>query len=221
MKRWFCSLFICCYLTALSFGIFSHAMGVHNTSHPAMYFVIWDMFCGWSAYSTRSHIIAEGESGKYYELSPGPWGEFRPYGPLDRIQYDTFSRGVSPAAKLALKYTDHEPITRILVIEESWSKRYNLNEEAWQVRYEGQPRDVQKYYHLRGVLDSEGEFLFYRQNWLSSVYNQTLFANPRLQAEQHLGKPFYTFNLPSASENYRGGSVVELQDMVDHAALGN
>jgi len=221
MKRWLISAFICSYLSFLSFGIASHTLGVQNTSHPSMYFVVWDMFCSWSAYSSRTHIIGQGESGTYYELAPGPWGDFKPYGFLSRHHYDSYLNGLSGTAMNTLEQTDHEPITRILVVEENWSKRYNLNDRAWNLRFDGQPRDVQKYYHLRGVMDSDGEFLHLRANWLGLVHQQTMLANPRLQSERHLGKPFYTFNTSGGGQTYRGGSLVDLPDSANPAPLGN
>ena len=73
MKRWLATTFIAAYLFILSGGLACHAMGFAVTSHPLMYFIVWDMFCGWCAYTTQTHVIAEGESMKFYELAPGPW----------------------------------------------------------------------------------------------------------------------------------------------------
>ena len=63
MKRWFTSLGIAAYLTALAVGFVSHAVDYGTDCHPIMYFLVWDMFCGWSAYEGRLHLIGEGESG--------------------------------------------------------------------------------------------------------------------------------------------------------------
>ena len=73
IKRWAVSLVIVGYLGSLGYGIVCHTLNFNTTSHPGMYFVVWDMFCGWSAYANRLHIIGEGEDNKYYELAPGPW----------------------------------------------------------------------------------------------------------------------------------------------------
>ena len=77
------------YLLMLGFGLFSHALGYKSTSHVGMYFLVWDMYCGWGAYETRSHVIAVGESGQYYEITPPPWGEFVPFGSAERHTYDS------------------------------------------------------------------------------------------------------------------------------------
>ena len=76
MKRLATVLFILAYIGSLGWGIVAHAVKYKASSHPAMYFVVWDMFCGWSAYANRTQIIAEGESGRYYDCllytSPSP-----------------------------------------------------------------------------------------------------------------------------------------------------
>ena len=66
IKRWAVSLVIVGYLSSLGYGIVCHTLNFNTASHPAMYFVVWDMFCGWSAYANRVHIIGEGEDNKYY-----------------------------------------------------------------------------------------------------------------------------------------------------------
>ena len=80
MKRISACTFIVAYISALALGNVSHTLQYQTGCHPLMYMVIWDMFCGWSAYANQIHVIAEGESEKYYELAPGPWGIYRPWG---------------------------------------------------------------------------------------------------------------------------------------------
>ncbi len=80
MRRWLASGFIASYLAFLGWGIISHALKFHSVSHPIMYFAVWDMFCGWQAYESRVHIVAEGESGQMYQLSPPPGMSSPPLG---------------------------------------------------------------------------------------------------------------------------------------------
>jgi hypothetical protein len=102
-----------------------------------MYYFVWDMFCGWSAYDSRMHIVAEGESQTFYRLTPAPWGEFQPFGSLGREHYDSFNgHGVNIGMNV-LKHTQHEPMVRLFVIEESWAKKYNLPDAVWKTRYDG------------------------------------------------------------------------------------
>ena len=61
MKRYLTHAMIVAYLGALAFGLFAHTFKFKNYAHPGMYFIVWDMFCGWSGYDVRNHMIAEGE----------------------------------------------------------------------------------------------------------------------------------------------------------------
>ena len=84
--KWCAGLFMGCYLTVLSCGIVGHALKIGLAGNTLSYYVVWDMFCGWQAYDQRTHLIAESDSGKYYELRE-PWGEFCPDpidGPISR-----------------------------------------------------------------------------------------------------------------------------------------
>jgi hypothetical protein len=57
MKRWITHLTIAAYLGVLTWGVVSHALGYKTGMHPGMYFIVWDMFCGWSAYEVRYHLV--------------------------------------------------------------------------------------------------------------------------------------------------------------------
>ena len=76
-------------------------------------------------------VIGEGEDGKSYELSPGPWGEFHPYGFIARQHYDPEFLNGERMAKNTLKHTVHEPITRIFVVEEEIPKRLNIPDDQY------------------------------------------------------------------------------------------
>ena len=190
MKRWLAHLVIAGYLTALGIGLVCHTFGFGLGAHPAMYYVVWDMFCGWSAYESRMQVIGEGESGTFYELSPGPWGDFKPYGPLGRRHYDTFAAHGTRMALNALAHTRHEPITTIYVIEENHAKKYNLPDDTYERMY-GEPMDMKKYYHVRCAMTPEGQMLAQQQNWLGYQYGMCVVNNPRLQADMRRNKPFY------------------------------
>lgn len=193
MKRWLVISTIGCYLSVLTFGVVSHALSYKKNVHPAMYFVVWDMFCGWSSYEDRTHIIGEGESGKYYQLSPGPWGEFKPYGDLGRQHYDPFSNHSMALAASTLKNTDHEPIERIYVVQEVWAKKFNLPDHLWAQRYP-EPKEPHSYYHLRKVMDVDGRILRANATWFDYQTQICVSDNPRLFRDAYKGKPFFHLN---------------------------
>ena len=196
MKRPLAILAICAYLGSLSWGIVAHTVDVGVGSHPAMYYVVWDMFCGWGAYSSRWHVIGEGESGRYYEVAPAPWGELKPFGRQDRRHYDEQSFMTSALIRNNLRRTQHEPISRVFVVEEAWPKKFNLPDHLWSRHYQ-EPKDKQSYYQLRAICDSEGQVIEAYPTWNSSLYAKSLGDNPRLAAQQAKSKPFYAISLKS------------------------
>ncbi|NNJ26318.1 hypothetical protein [Alienimonas chondri] len=171
LTRWAAGLFIGGYLSMLSVGVGSHAMGYGESAHPLMYYIVWDMFCGWSAQSHRTHVLAEGESGTWYEAGIGPWHDdrpFQPYGDLDRIHYDMDATHSPRMALNVLRHTSHEPITRIAIVEEVWAKKYNLPEPYWSARW-NVPKMPTSYYAVRHVLTADGQLLNSGPAWSAEV----------------------------------------------------
>jgi hypothetical protein len=191
MKRWIASAFIASYLFALSIGVFCHAVNYKSGAHPAMYFVVWDMFCGWAAHSTRMHVLAEGESGTVYEVAPGPWGEYKPFGSLGRRHYDSLALSSANLAMNCLRHTQHEPIARIFIVEENWPKKFNLPDSVWKKHFD-EPKEKHSYYQTRYVLSAQGMVLQARPNWFSKQVELSIGDNPRLQSDIRRGKSFFT-----------------------------
>jgi hypothetical protein len=189
MKRWLINGFIAGYLGLLTMGIASHALNTGITAHPGMYYIVWDMFCGWSAHSSRLHLVAQGESGKYYELTPAPWGEIKPYGNIGRVHYDVGARHTADLAANILKHTSHEEMTRVFVIEESWPKKYNLPDSVWE-RTHDEPKDPIRYFYLRQIISPDGVVLQSNPTWLAQQYMMAMCKNPRLQGDMHRSRPF-------------------------------
>jgi hypothetical protein len=188
-KRWLAGIGITTYLGTLLFGIVSHAANFQDGAHPSMYFIVWDMFCGWSAYETRTHIIGQGISGQYYELAPGPWSDYHPYGDISRQHYDSFNLHPQAIAINSLKHTDHELMTRLYVIEEAWAKKYNLPDSLWRQRY-SEPKEPFSYFRVRTVMTPEGQPLRGATSWLSYQTDLTISDNPRLMAQSQRGPMF-------------------------------
>lgn len=188
MKRWLINSVIAVYLSAMGFGIFSHMLSFHNTTHPVMYFFVWDMFCGWSGYENRIHIVGEGESGAYYDLSKGPWGEFNPFSDIGRRHYDYNAVNLRHIPENVLRNTQHEPMTRIFVFEENWAKKYNMPDYIWNQMWE-EPKVPRSYYSVRQVLTPESELAQVNNCWLTQCCNSDFMSNPRLRQEARLVNP--------------------------------
>lgn len=193
MKHWLAKLTIASYLTALALGVGCHAMNFGVSAHPAMYFFVWDMFCGWSAHEVRYHLVAEGESGTHYRLSPPPWNTFAPYGDLERDQYDAIGNAHAKIALNTLRHTSHEPITRFFLIEESWPKKYNLPENLWAARFD-EEKDPHSYFWLKAIFDNEGTVMQGNGDYINYLQNLAVTDNPRLKADSVRGKPFYALD---------------------------
>ena len=201
MKRWFAVTFITAYLGSLSYGILCHTLGVGVASHPVMYFLVWDMFCGWAAYQNLNHIIAEGESGTLYEASPGPWGDIYPYGSkVGRQHYDSFVNHGHALALNVLRHTDHEPITRIFVIEELYAKKYDLPDAVWKRRYSG-TKDKFSYFRVRREYCGEGRLTLSHASWFDQQYMLTLIDNPRLEREARNSQSFFMVDRAATSRS--------------------
>lgn len=192
MKRLVTVLFIVAYLGSLGWGVVSHAVKYRTGDHPAMYFVVWDMFCGWSAYANRAQIIAEGESGRYYEVSPPPWGELAPFGNIERRHYDAYGELMSKLIRNNLRNTSHEPIINVYVVEEVWPKQFNIPDEVWAEKF-AKAKDPHRYYNVKSVHDETGLKTQCFPGWHDLQLLSSVSANPRLQRQAQSSKPFFIY----------------------------
>lgn len=204
MKRWLTHAAIAAYLSALAWGIFAHAVTYKVGAHPLMYFVVWDMFCGWASHESRHHVIGEAQDGAYYELSPGPWGDFNPYGSIGRRHYDTSGMFAAKMATNCLKHSQHPPMSRIFVVEECWPKKFNLPDPLWQVTM-NEPKDIVKYYHLKHIFDTEGQLVRSNGHWIDWQVNYGIANNPRLAEDARRGMPL--FDIPRYQQNSMANTV--------------
>lgn len=182
MKRWGSHLAIAAYLSVLVGGIVTHALQYKEHSHPLMYYVVWDMFCGWTCWEQRTHLIGEGESGQFYELGPGPWGDYHPFSNLSRQHYDPFCSHAFRIADNSLRHTTHEPMARIHVVEESWAKKHNLPPFlAKNLEPIPLPGQRNTYFHLRKSFSPDGSLIHDGSAWLDVQSHLSLMDNPSLK----------------------------------------
>lgn len=210
-RVWLTGAFIASYLGALGIGLFCHTFGWNAAAHPLMYYVVWDMFCGWAAHECRFHVVAEGVSGQYYDVLPGPWGELKPFGDLGRHEYDPDAAHAGRLAMNVLRHTSHEDITRLFIIEENWPKKFNMPDEQWNLCWD-EPKDPKRYYTLRHVITPEGLLLQTYNNFYVQQNSFAVMSNPRLASEVYHAQPFYAvelrrdpFGMSSAISDISGG----------------
>lgn len=205
MKRWITHATIAGYLGVLVMGLVSHAIMYRSHCHPLMYLVVWDMYCGWSAFESRYHVLGETYGGEHYELLPAPWGEFHPYQGPARRHYDTRALFLPRMAELVLEHTEHEPIRRLIVVEEAWSKKYNLPDALWAARHR-EPKDRYSYYHVRCVKSLDTDAVTRRSEWVAALANQAIMDNPRLLSDVMKGHTFFAVD-PSLKESSSFGVI--------------
>lgn len=199
MKRLASSLFVCFYLTALGYGVVCHAFSTGNVQHPVMYYLVWDMFCGWDSYANKFHVVGEGESGQYYELAPGPWGDIHPYGNLGRQNYDSHLAHLYRMALNSLKHSSHEPMVKIHVIEELWSKKFDFPEYLWNRKYEV-PREPLSYFHRRLEYEPDGELAVQNTSWFENQVARTVNVS-RAIAGRTQSRPSFFFGPGASAQN--------------------
>lgn len=205
MKRWITHATIAAYLGALSVGLVSHAISYRSHCHPLMYLVVWDMYCGWSAFETRYHVLGETYDGRHYDVLPAPWGEFHPYRGPSRRHYDSRALFLPRMAELVLAHTEHEPVRRLIVVEESWSKKFNLPDVLWAKQHD-ETKDKHSYFHVRTIVSRDSDAKNAFNDWTTVLANQALVDNPRLISDMRRGHPFYAVD-PTLRESLNSGVV--------------
>jgi hypothetical protein len=136
---------------------------------------------------------------------PAPWGEFHPYQGPSRRHYDTKVRFLPRMAELVLAHTEHEPVRRLVVVEEAWSKKFNLPDVLWARQHDGE-KDKYSYYHVRAVVSRDSEAKSWFNEWTTALTNEAIMNNPRLMSDMSRGHPFYAVDR-SLRETTRSGVV--------------
>ncbi len=193
MSRWkslIACMFIGVYVSFLSWGVMAHALKVGLCGNTLSYFVVWDMFCGWTAWDARTHIIAEDSKGNYFEVRE-PWGEFHPFGHVARIHYDNTNHLLPAHINNVLKHSVHEGIDRVYVVEEVWPKQYNLPPKLY-AHYFDRPNDKLSYFHLRAVCAEDGTPLSSFPDWHTQQRLNAVYDNPRLQRQSKQATAMYS-----------------------------
>lgn len=201
MKLIFAGLFIASYVGVLSWGIVAHALKIGLNGNTLTYFVVWDMFCGWTAWDQRTHLIAEGASGQFYDVKE-PWGEFQPFGHVARIHYDQTNHLLPNHIESILSHTTHEPIDRVYVVQEVWPKQYNLPPRLYE-HYFAKPNDKLSYFHLRAVCTDSGGLMQSHPDWHTQQALNSVYDNPRLQQQAQQASSMYNTLFTPGSSNSR------------------
>ena len=186
------------YLGSLAIGLALHAWQLPGHNTLPGYFVVWDMFCNWTGYENRVRFIGEGESGRHYDLLAADIHSPRLHGSEHRAHYDYSGRHTPLVASRVAERSRHEPLTRIFVMEESWSKQFNLSPRLYEQTHGCRQPDRVVHRHLRGILAPNGRVLQTQASWFVCQQQEAMLANPALQGDAYRGRNLYTAN-PMAS----------------------
>lgn len=189
-KKWCVCLVMACYMGFLSWGTLAHAFKIGTDGNTISYWAVWDMFCGWSAWDNRTHIIAKGASGKFYEVKE-PWGEFHPFGNLSRIHYDHTNHLLPKHIRHILSRTEHESIDQVYVVEEVWPKQYNMPPRLY-AHYFDRENDKQSYFNLRAVCQEDGNVVAVYPTWDAKQRLSSIYDNPRLRQQASRATSIYS-----------------------------
>ena len=137
--------------------------------------------------------FGEGESGTYYQLAPGPWKQFMPYGDLARTHYDVLGNSHRKMALNALARTDHEPIHRVIMIEEVWPKKFNMSDRSWANRFD-EPKEPVSYFWQRAEMTNDGRIISVVPDYLTYLQTANVADNPRLRNDLHRGRDHFVLN---------------------------
>jgi len=192
MKTYASRIFVAGYLGVLLFGLTSQVFQYKHRDHIGMYFIVWDMFCSWDTFEYRRHLVAQGESGTLYDVSP-PWKSLNPYLEMERHHYDSWGTYDGAVAANVLKRTDHEPILRVMMVEEVWNKKYNMPETVWNRQFD-EPQVKQSYYYHRCTYDPTGTTVASSPSWVNHLVTQTVMNNPKLRRVASQSRP--VMNVP-------------------------
>ena len=197
-RRWASAVFVLTYMLALFAGIAGHALKIGFAGTTLGYFFVWDMFCGWQAYDSRTRVIGEDAHGNYYAIEE-PWGAHTPCGNVARINHDVNNNLLPRHIHNVLNHSSHPPIDRVYVVQEIWPKQFNVPDHLWGCCF-NEPRDEMRYYNLRAICNDRGVSLEVYPDWFDEQSTQAIANNPRLQQAAQLSTPYdNTFFSPSSS----------------------
>ena len=171
-KSCLAAAFIVGYLGLTAWTLYRQAMGDTATG-PLETLFTWDMYPGYSTYEFRRGAIGLTKSGKFLQLVPGRFQQYRGglFGDLyrmdrlpsiDAVRTRQFLRQ-SAEKELALQAEVHreDPFTAILLVEARWPETFNLPDAWFEAEY-GRENPRRKTWRLveQAAINKEG-----RPNW--------------------------------------------------------
>ena len=139
MKRIAARIAIFVYLGALCGFLLQTILG-DAAPFPLSYFFTWDMFPSHNTRSLRRVAIGRTAAGKYLELHPSPFQQYRGgvHGDLTRVELDARGLGYRDAVERVVTLSGatrlSDPVTHVYLFEKYWPSKFNFPAdlyEAW------------------------------------------------------------------------------------------
>ncbi|MGE5193176.1 MAG: hypothetical protein ACM3U2_11830 [Deltaproteobacteria bacterium] len=138
-KRIVCILAAAAYLTALGGFLLQSVLG-DAAPFPLSYFFTWDMFPSHNTRSLRRVAIDKTAAGKYVQLHPSPFQQYRGgvHGDLTHVELDArglaYRDSVEQIVRLSGASRLSDPVAHVYLFEKYWPSKYNYPAdlyEAW------------------------------------------------------------------------------------------
>jgi hypothetical protein len=137
VRRVVIGLGVVAYLGTLGEFLLQSALG-DAAPFPLSYFFTWDMFPSHNTRCLRRVAIGQSAGGKYLQLHPSPYLQYRGgvHGDLTRVDLDARGFFYQPAVEQTLKLSDStsrpDPVTHVYLFEKSWPSKFNYPADLFQ-----------------------------------------------------------------------------------------
>jgi hypothetical protein len=151
-KRFGCVLATVAYLGALGGFLLQSALG-DTAPFPLSYFFTWDMFPSHNTRCLRRVAVGLTAGGKYLQLHPSPYLQYRGgvHGDLTRVDLDARGFFYQPAVEQTLKLSAAtflpDPVTHVYLFEKSWPSKFNYPADLYQA-WCGSPKPDRVWWRL-------------------------------------------------------------------------
>jgi hypothetical protein len=144
MCRGFAWLALSIYLAALGGFLLQSVVG-DTALFPLSYFFKWDMFPSHNTRGLRRVAIGRTVAGKYLQLHPSPFEQYRGGVHHDLTHVDLDARGhayrtmVEQTLKKTGAATFADPVAHVYLFEKTWPAKFNYPADLYEARY-GSPK---------------------------------------------------------------------------------
>ncbi len=138
-RRFLAGVFIAIYAGSMGLFFAFYALG-DVPQHPIAYFFTWDMFPGFFTESSRRIAVGKTQSGRYLQLLPGAYQQYRGgvNAALTHLDLEregaVFRAAANRALELAADSCRQDPIVHVYLLERYWPDKFNYpaaQYEAW------------------------------------------------------------------------------------------